>query len=64
MIHKILKHKNQIFLIILAVIGFAVIRNYEDFLFYDPFLNFFKNKASQSPFPQYIEWKLFVSLFL
>jgi exosortase F-associated protein len=64
MIHKILKHKSQIFLIILAVIGFSVIRNYEDFLFYDPFLNFFKNKASQSPFPQFTEWKLFLSLFL
>ena len=64
MIQKILKHKTQIFLVILAIVGFAVIRNYEEVLFYDPFLIFFKNEFSHQQLPDFVEWKLLFHLFL
>lgn len=64
MIQKILQHKFKILLIILAIVGFAIIRNYEDVLFYDPFLIFFKNEFSQQPLPEFIEWKLIMNLLL
>lgn len=64
MIQKILKHKTQIFLVILAIVSFAIIRNYEEFLFYDPFLIFFKNEFSHQQLPDFVEWKLLFHLFL
>ncbi|WP_432671973.1 exosortase F system-associated membrane protein [Flavobacterium sp. SM2513] len=63
MIQKILKHKFQIFLVVLAIIGFAVIRNYEEFMFYDPLLSFFQRDYSSQPLPEVIEWKLLLNLF-
>lgn len=63
MIQKILNHKLQIVFVVLAIIGFAIIRNYEDVLFYDPFLIFFKNEFSNQALPEFIEWKLIVHLF-
>lgn len=62
MIQKILKNKTQIGLIFLMIIGFGVIRNYEDVLFYDPFLDFFKGDFLKQPIPYYIEWKLLLHL--
>ena len=64
MIQKILKHKTQIFLVILAIVGFALIRNYEEDLFYDPFIGFFKNDFFNQELPQFLEWKLLLHLFL
>lgn len=64
MIRKILKHKTQIFLVILAIVGFALIRNYEEDLFYDPFIGFFKNDFFNQELPQFLEWKLLLHLFL
>ncbi len=61
---KILKNKFQIGLFFLVIIGFAVIRNYEDVLFYDPFLDFFKSDFLKQSLPYYIEWKLLLHLFL
>lgn len=63
MFQKLLQHKTQIFLFILAVLGFALIRNYENIIFYDPLLVFFKGEYSNSPIPSIIEWKLYLSLF-
>lgn len=63
MFQKLLQHKSQIVLFILAVFGFALIRNYEDALFYDPLLAFFKGEYSNSTIPILIEWKLYISLF-
>ena len=63
MIQKLLQHKAQIFLILLAIICFALIRNYEESIFYDPLLVFFKGEYSNSAIPQVIEWKLYLSLF-
>ena len=63
MIRKLLQHKAQIFLVVLAIICFALIRNYEESIFYDPLLVFFKGEYSNSAIPQVIEWKLYLSLF-
>lgn len=63
MLQKILNHKFQIVLFLFSVIGFALIRNFEDRLFYDPFLTFFKGLFAEKPLPELIEWKLYLSLF-
>jgi exosortase F-associated protein len=63
MFQNLLKHKLQIFYFLLAVCAFALIRNYESVLFYDPFLAFFKGQYSSSPIPALEEWKLYLSLF-
>lgn len=64
MIQNLLKHKGQILTIVLIIVGFAFIRNYEDDLFYDPFLEFFKGSFTDRPLPQVIEWKLYFNLLL
>nr|WP_289666168.1 exosortase F system-associated protein [Flavobacterium panacagri] len=43
--------------------GFALIRNFETQLFYDPFLNYFKDDFTDLPFPKYDVLKLFFGLF-
>jgi exosortase F-associated protein len=63
MLQKVLKYKTKIATVCLAVLGLALIRNFEDVLFYDPFLNFFKGILSLKPVPELIEWKLYLNLF-
>lgn len=63
MLLKIINYKSQITLFILSIVGFALIRNFEDRLFYDPFLTFFKGLFAEKPLPKLIEWKLYLSLF-
>ncbi|MDD3004994.1 exosortase F system-associated protein [Flavobacterium sp.] len=63
MIRKIIQHKTQIFLFFLIVLAFALVRNYESKLFYDPLLAFFHNEFSSNPLPELIEWKLLLHLF-
>lgn len=64
MLQKLLKFKSQIIAVASAIIGFALIRNYEDVLFYDPLLDFFKGTFSDQPLPEMVEWKLYLNLFL
>lgn len=64
MLEKVTEHKFQILSILFAIVGFALIRNYEDQLFYDPFLNFFKGITSQRSYPDVIQWKLYLHSFL
>lgn len=63
MLQKLLQHKFQIVFFIAAVVGFAMIRNYENTLFYDPLLHFFKGEYAAHPIPELVEWKLYLSLF-
>ena len=62
MLEKVNRHSTQIFLIFIAILGFALIRNYEDQLFYDPFLHFYKGIVSQDFYPEIIDWKLYLHL--
>lgn len=64
MLKKVGKYRYQILSVVLSVLGFALIRNYENQIFYDPFLNFFKGSVSEQFYPEINELKLFLNLFL
>ena len=42
----------------------VAIRGFENELFYDPFLNFFKGAYTSKAIPEVLEWKLYLSLFI
>lgn len=59
-----LKYLQQI-LLVLALIGLLVgVRVFENKLFYDPFLAFFKSSAATNILPQLNYFKLFIGLFV
>lgn len=62
MLNSLRDNKFKILIAILVVIGFAFIRAFEKQLFYDPFLNYFKNDFHNLPYPQVEELKLFFGL--
>lgn len=62
MLQKILNHKLRIVLAILCVLFLALIRAYEDALFYDPFLNYFKTDYHNLPLPEVENVSLFFGL--
>jgi exosortase F-associated protein len=64
MIKKLLQNKMKIFWIVLLIALFAVIRMFENQLFYDPFLDFFKSEFQLMPLPAFDGFRLFLSLFL
>lgn len=62
MLQKLLNHKLRILLAIVLVIMLAFIRAYEDVLFYDPFLNYFKTDYHNLPLPEVSTISLFFGL--
>jgi exosortase F-associated protein len=64
MLDNLKEHKLKILISILVVFCFGVIRAFEDQLFYDPFLNYFKEEFKNLPFPEVDSFKLFIGLFL
>lgn len=64
MLKKILSHKKETAMVILLVLLLALIRSFEDSLFYDPFLHFFKGEFLRSEIPTFDYFKLFVGLSL
>ncbi len=52
MLQKIVNHKVRILLATLLVMLLALVRAYEDVLFYDPFLNYFKTDYHNLPLPK------------
>jgi exosortase F-associated protein len=64
MLQKLFKYIFQFFIVLVVIVIFALIRNFEDTLFYDPFLNFFKGEYAQKSIPQVIEWRLYLNLLL
>lgn len=62
MLKKILHHKIRFALLLLSVLLFALIRIYEDELFYDPFLNYFKSDFNHLLLPEYNTFKLVINL--
>jgi exosortase F-associated protein len=52
MLQKLLNHKVRILLATSLVLLLALIRAYEDVLFYDPFLNYFKTDYHNLPLPE------------
>ena len=62
MLRKIVNHKVRILLALLLVLFLALIRAYEDALFYDPFLNYFKTDYHNLPLPEIENVPLFFGL--
>ena len=63
MLQKIFSHKVRIALAMLFIILLALIRAYEDSLFYDPLLKHFKSDYYNLPLPEIDNLKLFIGLF-
>ena len=56
---------NQIFrfgLLVIALVCIVLIRAYEDFLFYDPFLAFFKSDYQNQVLPDFESLQLFLGI--
>jgi len=62
MLQKLLNHKVRVLLALLFVLLLALIRAYEDVLFYDPFLNYFKTDYHNLPLPEVENISLFFGL--
>lgn len=62
--NKRLKKIITVFLIGLCVSALAFVRFFEETLFYDPFLGYFKNDYLNLSFPEFNTVKLFFSLLL
>lgn len=62
MLQKLLSHKIKILFVLSLVLLLALIRAYEDALFYDPFLNYFKIDYHNLPLPETKKGLLFLGL--
>lgn len=60
---QIVNHKLRIVLTIPFILLLVLIRGYEDSLFYDPFLNYYKTDFYKLPLPEIDEIRLFFGLF-
>jgi len=62
MVEKILKNKLKILVFFLLVFLLAIVRAYEDSIFYDPFLVYYKQDYLSLPFPKFDNLRLFLGL--
>jgi exosortase F-associated protein len=62
MLQLLLKNKAKVFWFSFLVLLLILIRVFEDQLFYDPFLNYFKTEFAHSKLPPFDFFKLFFSL--
>lgn len=62
MLNKILEHKKAIFISVIIVFCFGLIRAFEKTLFYDPFLVYFESTFKEQPLPNVDLFKLFYNL--
>jgi exosortase F-associated protein len=62
MLQKLLNHKVRIVLAMLFIFLLVLVRAYEDSLFYDPFLNYFKADYYNLPLPEIENVSLFFGL--
>jgi exosortase F-associated protein len=51
------------FVVLLLLTGLVLVRAFENILFYDPFLSYFKGEYSNQSIPQFDDLKLFGGLF-
>ena len=61
---QLLNHKLRIALAMMLVLLLVLIRTYEDSMFYDPFLNYFKTDYYNLPLPELNNIQLFFGLVL
>ena len=62
MLQKLLQNKAKIGWSLFLILLLVLIRVFEDTLFYDPFLNYFKSEYAHLPLPQINIFKLFFGL--
>ena len=62
MLQKLIKNKGKIGLSLFLILLLVLIRAFEETLFYDPFLNYYKDEYSHLPFPRINIFKLFFSM--
>ncbi len=63
MLKKLFNHKIRVALALLFVVALVLIRAYEDSLFYDPFLDYFKSDYYNLPIPEINNLQLIFGLF-
>ncbi len=63
MLKNLYKYRMQLAIVGILVFFLAAIRAFEDALFYDPFLDYFKADFTALPFPKFDVFKLSVNLF-
>lgn len=63
MLKKLFNHKVRIALALLFVVALVLIRAYEDSLFYDPFLDYFKGDYYNLPIPEIDNLQLIFDFF-
>lgn len=63
MLRKLLQNKSRFFFLIVFFMLLILVRAFENQMFYDPFLDFFKNDFEDSKLPILDEGKLFTGLF-
>jgi exosortase F-associated protein len=57
-----LKNKSRIIFLLILILLLIAIRAFENTIFYDPFLSYFKEEYAHLPFPEINIVKLFISL--
>lgn len=62
MVERLVRNKKKIGWSLFLVLLLILIRAFEETLFYDPFLSYFKDEYAHLPFPQINIVKLFLSL--
>jgi len=62
MLQQLLQNKKKVAQVSFLVLLLISIRAFENTLFYDPFLNYFKSEYANLPFPEISVVKLFLSL--
>jgi len=62
MLKKRTENIMRLLLFVVFIALLAIIRAYEEVLFYDPFLEFFKSEFTNRSFPEYNGFRLFISL--
>jgi exosortase F-associated protein len=63
MLKKLFNHKIRIALALLLIVLLVLIRAYEDSLFYDPFLDYFKGQYYNLPLPEIENIQLILGFF-
>jgi exosortase F-associated protein len=62
MLKQLLQNKRKLFFLLGAFIGIVFVRLFENELFYDPFLSFFKTEFQKKPLPEINHFLLFINL--
>lgn len=62
MLQQLLQNKKKVAQISFLIFLLILIRAFENTIFYDPFLNYFKSEYANLPFPEISVVKLFLSL--